>query len=242
MRRCEPTLDRLTNVLERMRGSGGPLPAHRALRRLVQLDYLKFEKEEYEYGTMDSEWVNAHDIDGNMSSRESNHHLQLKVYGARYLSRLGHNLSKQPIPNSTRSGKLFVYNCFEERGTVAPFVADVACKCESDEVILECGCTPADRALSAFGYGVVRDADDAREEDSDNPFSVRMYDRKVDALYLIPYDSGGEQSLTVYKFGPTSSLPDANPGYLGRVTGEAFEAVDGVSAEEASEAFENADQ
>ncbi len=196
----------LATALEPYSGPSNERPRHVAVELLIRLGYLTFEVDTYPKTDVPQGWIDDHKKVPQNTDAETDRHVQFKIYGAKYLRAMDHDVETKPVRNR-QSRHLSVFSCFEE--TLPQFTADVLCTCEHCQTVVEAGYTPPERLLSAFGYSFGLDKDRCLEQDSNNPLCARIRDRTLDGFYTIPYQKGSS-SVKVYKFEPTEKMPEAN--------------------------------
>lgn len=229
------SLEELESVFTKWSGNSRGSPHVPTIARLLDAGYVSLRIETFDYSRRDVEaWLDSMKLAGMTGSNESRHHLFLKLVGAWFLDYHGHEMPKEPIPDSPENVPLYRYSgeCYESRhrvGSRSHHEADVVCQCADGTTILEVGYTPAIRFLKSLGYG--------RSDLNDHPVTPEFFRREeasVEEFCVIPYRVFAERdgAVRVYCFQPTDSLPDPDKGrYYSRET-EILEDVLAIDADE----------
>lgn len=184
-----------------------------ALQELFQEGILSLHEDAYTGGDIQKTWVDKHIRPGNVDSAENREHFKLKIIGARFLDRRGHDMETEPVSDA-ESGKLFRYTGFEK--SYPGLNADVACDDSCCDTVLEAGFTPPDRVLRMFGFTIAGDLSDMKENDQPTKLSVRHQSRSLKALHVLPYSGSEVGRNTVYSVKP-ESLPECNASHIAEI-------------------------
>lgn len=213
------SLKELESVFTSWRGNYRGSAEVPTIARLLDAGYVSLTVETFDHSRRDVEaWLDTMKTAGMTGSNETRHHLFLKLVGAWFLDYHGHEMPKEPIPESPEGVPLFRYTgeCYESNhrvGSRAHHEADVVCQCEDATTILEVGYTPAIRFLRSLGYG--------RSDLDGHPVTPEFF-RREDASFkefcVLPYgESPREGAVNVYCFEPADELPEPDKSeYYGR--------------------------
>lgn len=203
---------------------GNRMSSTHSLHSLLKSGELELHKQSFDTNryTID-DWAQEHERNGLFTDSESRRHLLFKTLGAWYLSYTGHQLEKKPYTPSADSVPLYRFDesNFEKQIAISGFRADVVCDESCCNSVLEVGYTPPKRALSAFGYSILKS--DTKQRIGK---PARTDDTPVKKLYVIPYQSPSDGTYDIFRLSCTESISEPDPSLRAEATGAAFEQHD----------------